>query len=527
MHDNEIGGGGVTRRELLKGAGLMAVTTGLLAGMPTTALAATKPKKGGTFRLGVVGSTNDILDGQAIVAKADQARLVAGFETLLAFDSNFVPQNKYGLAELVDVKSTTKTVVRLKKGIQFHDGKPMTADDLLYSWERLLDAKLGLPSYKALAEFMDPAQNRKIDKYTVEFNLKKPTVGFKSTLAGYTLSVVPKGYTREGKQIGTGPYKVASFTPGRESRHLRNKNYWKAGKPYFDEVIIQDFADKTALVNALLSGQIDAAVDIPLTAIDQIKGASGYAVSEVSGGAWLCMAMLTDRAPFNDPRVRQAMRLVVNRQEILARALQGHGEIGNDLFGKIDEFYNANKYPQRQQDIAKATALLQAAGYSKDKPLEVDLPAPDDTGGLIPMAQAFAEQAKALGGILKVTAKAMDSAYWDSTYAKVPFYTSYWSPRAYLAQIGATTGYGETLYEKTNAEYNNLYLQASGEGDDTKRLAVVKQLQKFDYEDGAYIIPVFNAFADAYKSKLKGVVTRPSQLNLDYYGRGFQDLYFG
>ena len=527
MNENEIGGGGVTRRELLKGAGLMAVTTGLFAGLPTTSLAATKAKKGGQFRLGVVGSTNDILDGQSIVAKADQARLMAGFETLLAFDSDFTPQKKYGLADFVDVKSTTQTVVRLKKGITFHDGKTVTADDLLYSWERLLDAKLALPSYKALTEFMDPAQNRKIDKYTVEFNLKKPTVGFKNTLAGYTLTVVPKGYTREGKQIGTGPYKVASFTPGRESRHVRNKNYWKVGRPYFDEVIIQDFADKTALVNALLSGQIDAAVDIPLTSIDQIKANSDFGVNEVSGGAWLCMAMMTDRAPFNDARVRQAMRLVVNRPEILNRALQGHGEIGNDLFGRIDQFYNANKYPQRVQDIAKATSLLQAAGYSTSKPLEIDLPAPDDTGGLIPMAQAFAEQAKALGGILKVTAKAMDSAYWDTTYAKVPFYTSYWSPRAYLAQIGATAGYGETLYEKTNTAYNDLYLQASGEGDDAKRLAIVKQLQKFDYEDGAYIIPVFNAFADAYKTKVKGIVQRPSQLNLDYYGRGYQDLYFG
>jgi peptide/nickel transport system substrate-binding protein len=528
MNDNELGGGGVTRRELLKGAGLVAVSTGLFAGMPITAMAAAaKPKKGGILRVGVVGSTNDILDGQAIVAKADQARLMAGFETLLEFDQNFAPENKYGLADLVDVKSTTQAVVRLKKGITFHNGKPVTADDLLYSWQRLLDAKLALPSYKALTEFMDPAQNRKIDKYTVEFNLKKGTADFKSLLAGYTLTVVPQGYTREGPQIGTGPYKVASFTPGRESHHVRNKNYWKPGKPYFDEIFIQDFADKTALVNALLSGQVDAAVDIPLTAIDQVKGASGYAVNEVSGGAWLCMAMMTDRAPFNDARVRQAMRLVANRPEILARALQGHGEIGNDLFGKIDQFYNANKYPQRVQDIAKAVSLLNAAGYTKDKPLEVDLPAPDDTGGLIPMAQAYAEQAKATGGVLKVTAKAMDSAYWDSTYAKVPFYTSYWSPRAYLAQIGATAGYGETLYEKTVPAYNDLYVQASGEADSAKRLALVKQLQKMDYEDGAYIIPVFNSFADAYKTKVKGIVNRPGQLNLDYYGRGFQDLYFG
>jgi peptide/nickel transport system substrate-binding protein len=528
MIDNDqddLGGGGVTRRELLKGAGLMAVTTGLFAGIPTISLAGTaKPKRGGTFRLGVVGST---IDGQAIVAKADQARLMAGFETLMEFDEEFRPQNKYGLAEFVEVKSTTEATVRLRKGLVFHDGKKVTADDVIYSWQRLLDPKVGLPSVKALSEFYDPAGITKVDALTTKFVLKKPSVGFKQTLAGYTNTVVPVGYTRDGKQNGTGPYRVASFTPGRESRHVRNAKYWRKGQPYFDEVIIQDFADKTALVNALLSGQIDAAVDIPLTSIDQIKANSNLAVNEVSGGGWLTIVMMTDRPPFNNPKVRQAMRLIINRPEILARALGGHGQLGNDLFGRIDEFYNANKYPQRAQDIPKAVALLKEAGYSADKPLELELPAPDDTGGLIPLAQAFAEQAKATGGVVKVTAKAMDAAYWDTTYAKVPFYTSFWSPRAYLPQIAATAGFGETLYEKSNPGYNDLFVKASGEADDAKRLAIVKDLQKMDYEDGAYIIPVFNAFADAYRTKVRGVVNRPGQLNLDYYGRGFQTLWFG
>ena len=520
---------GISRRTLLKGAGAFAVTTGLFGGIPMTASAATiagKPKKGGTLRVGVVGSTNDILDAQMIVAKADQARLVAGFESLLAFDENFVPSTKYGLAEKVEVKSLTQVVVTLKKGLKFNNGKPITADDVVYSFGRLLDAKLALPSYKALKTFIDPTQVKKIDARTVEINLLVPSVDFKAVLAGYTLTIVPVGYTREGEQIGSGPYKATSFTPGRESTHVRNKFYWRKGKPYFDKVIIQDFADKPALVNALRSGQIDAAIDIALADIAPLSTTAGIKVNEVSGGAWLTIVMMADKAPFNDPKVRQAMRLIVNRQEILDRALQGHGKLGNDLFGFIDQAYNANKFPQRAQEIAKAVSLLNAAGFTKDKPLEIDLPAPDDTGGLIPMAQAFAEQAKATGGVLKINAKAMDSAYWDTTYAKVPLYTSYWSPRTYLAQIGATTGYAETNYEKANPAYQALYVQATGEPDEAKRLALIKQLQQFDYDDGCYIVPVFNSFADAYVDKLQGVVNRAGQLNLDYYGRGFQDLWF-
>ncbi len=516
---------GITRRDLMKGAGVLTVAAGLFGGLPITTLAAAKPKKGGKLRIGVVGSTNDIVDAQKIVAKADQARLMAGWETLLAFDENFKPSNKYGLAQTVESKSLTNYVITLKKGIKFSNGKAVTSADVVYSMQRLVDEKVALPSYKALKDFMNAGSFKALNATTVEVNLLKPLVDFKNTLAGYTATIVPVGYDGS-KQIGTGPYVLKSFTPGRESTHVRNKFYWQKGKPFFDEVIIQDFADKPALANALKSGQVDAAVDIALSDIASLKSAPNLKVIETTGGAWLTIVMMADKAPFDNPKVRQAMRLIVDRQQILDRALQGHGKVANDLFGYIDENFNANKFPQRTQDIAKAVDLLKQAGYSKEKPLEFELPAPDDTGGLIPMVQAFAEMAKATDGVLKVTAKSMDSAYWDTTYTKVPIYTSYWSPRGYLAQIAATAGYAETNYEKSNPAYQDLYLKATGEPDEAKRVALIKQLQKMDFDDGCYIIPVFNAFADAFSSKLQGVVERPSQLNLDYYGRGFQEFYF-
>jgi peptide/nickel transport system substrate-binding protein len=532
MQNNESLGAqpeGISRRQLIKGVGLVTVSTGLLAGLPLTSVGAAtaKAKKGGTLRVGVVGSTNDIIDGQAIVAKADQARLVTGWESLMTFDPNFAPTTNYGLAESVKVLSTTKAVVKLRKGLKFSNGKAVTADDVIYSWQRLLDPKLALPTYKAATEFYDPSMIKKIDSLTVEFTMKKPTIGFETTLAAYVNSVVPVGYTREGPQIGTGPYKLKSFTPGRESVHVRNPYYWRKGKPSFDTVIIQDFGDKPALVNALLSGQIDAAVDIPLTAIPQIQSNSNLTINEVNGGGWLCITMQTDVKPFDDVRVRQALRLIIDRQEILARALGGHGEVGNDLFGKVDPLYNVNKFPQRTQDIAKAVALLNAAGFTKEKPLEFELAAPDDTGGLIPLAQAFAEHCKKTDGVVKCTPKAMDATYWDTVYAKVGIFTSFWSPRNYLSQIGTAAGYGETNLEKTNKAYNDLYIQASGEPDLAKRTALIKQMQKIEFEEGGFIIPCFNAFADAYTTKLKGVVKgRASSLNMDYYGHGFQEFSF-
>jgi peptide/nickel transport system substrate-binding protein len=519
---------GISRRDVLKGAGAFVVTSSLI-GVPTVASAAAakaKPKKGGTLRVGVVGSTNDIIDGQKILSKADQARLMAGFETLLAFDEKFIPNNTYGLAESVTQNSLTSYTIKVRKGIKFHDKTELTAKSVRYSLQRLVNKDLALPSYKALKDFIDftDAGYKEIDKYTLEVNLLKPLVGFQSTVAGYTFAMVPIGYKTGGS--GTGPYILKSFTPGRESTHVKNPNYWKKGKPTFDQITIIDFADKPALTNAMRSGQVDCAVDIALSDVDPLKTTPGIKVNEVVGGGWLCIAMDATKAPFDNPKVRQAMRLIIDRKQILDRALQGHGQIANDLWGFIDPAFNANKFPQRVQDIPKALSLLKEAGYSAEKPLEFEIPAPDDTGGLIPLATAFAEQCKLTNGVVKATAKPMDSTYWDTLYTKVAIYTDFWSPRAYLAQIGAGQGYGETNYEKANPAYQDLYLKALGEPDEAKRLEIIKQLQRFDYEDGAEIIPVFNAFADAYSEKVQGIVQRPSQLNLDYYGRGFQDLSF-
>jgi peptide/nickel transport system substrate-binding protein len=522
---------GFSRRDLIKGAGVLTVAAGFFGGLPITTMAATKTtkkkaKKGGTLRVGVVGSTNDIIDGQKILSKADQARLVAGFEGLFAFDDKFLPSNKYGLAESFTQNSLSQYVIKVKKGITFHDGTKLNADAVRYSIQRLVNPELALPSFKALKDFIDftDAGYKKIDEQTLQINLLKPLVGFQSTLANYTFTMVPVGYKTGGS--GTGPYVLKSFTPGRESVHTKNPNYRTKGKPVFDEVRIIDFADKPALTNALRSGQVDAAVDIALSDVNALKSTAGIKVNETVGGGWLCIAMDATKAPFDNPKVRQAMRLIIDRQQILDRALQGHGQIANDLWGFIDPDFNANKFPQRVQDIPKAVALLKEAGFTADKPLEFELPAPDDTGGLIPLAQAFAEQCKLTNGVVKATAKAMDSTYWDTLYTKVPIYTDFWSPRGYLAQIGAGIGYSETNYEKANPAYNEAYLKAVAEPDDAKRLVLIKQLQKWDWEDGAEIIPVFNAFADAFSEKLQGAVQRPSQLNLDYYGRGFQDLSF-
>src|SRR5215468_505046 len=310
----------ISRRQLVTGAAGLAVVGSLAAacggstsnggGGGAGGGGGGKPKRGGNFRLGVTGGgSKDIMDGQNIITKPDQARLMTAFETLLLFDDNYQLTTN-GLAESVTQDNPKQYTIRLKKGIEFQNGKTLTADDVLYSFQRIGTKRNGLTGFAATAT-MDIAGMKKLDKYTVRLPLKSPDVTVPNTLASYTFNMVPVGYKAfPAQQIGTGAYKLKSFTPGQQSVHERNPNYWRTGEPYFDTVTITDFGDSTAQVNGLLGGQIDAMTDLPPSQVKVVQARGMGALVSKTGG-WLPICMAIDIPPFDDARVRQAMRLIV------------------------------------------------------------------------------------------------------------------------------------------------------------------------------------------------------------------------
>jgi len=334
----------VSRRQLLMGAAGVVMLGGLAAcgggSSPSTTPSPTgSPKRGGNFRLGVTGGgSKDIFDGQNIITKPDQARLVSAFETLLTFDDNYQLTND-GLATSVQAKDPTTYIINLRHGIEFQNGKTMTADDVIYSLHRIATKGNGLTGFAATAT-MDVAGIKKLDKWTVSLPLHSPDSTIPQTLASYTFGIVPTGYKAyPSEQIGTGPYKLKSFTPGQQSVSERNPNYWRSGEPYFDTVTIIDFADPTAQVNALLGGQIDAMTDLPASQVNVIKGHSMNSLISKTGG-WLPLCMAIDMPPFDDVRVRQAMRLIVDRQQMIEQVASGFGFVANDLYAPFDEGYD-------------------------------------------------------------------------------------------------------------------------------------------------------------------------------------------
>ncbi len=526
---------GLTREELLRGAavGGVLIATGGLSELADAAVA--KPKRGGTFRLGITGGgAKDFIDGQHIVAKTDIARLVTAFEGLSYFNEKYKPVNS--LAEELKAEKANQWLIRLRPGIEFHNGKTVTADDVIYSIRRTLDPKLGLFGRGSFGA-VDPNRMKKLDKRTVRLFLTRADVTLIDAFSQYFQGIVPVGYCPDGlgsrtqnklRYIGTGPYKVQSFVPGRQSVHVRNANYWRSGQPYFDKVIIIDFPDDTARINALLGGQVDAITDVPYAQLPLIRRRSNLKVYEAPTGAWNPISMRLDVPPFNDLRVRQAMRLLINRKQVVQEALAGHGRVANDIYSPFDLCYAGDEFPQHAYDPDKARSLLKAAGREG---LTVDLQTSAADTGMVEEALILAQNARAAGVTINV--KNLDGGtFYGDQYLKWPFATDYWGTRNYLQQVGVgslkESPFNESHWDASPNydRFVSLYRQALATVNVKKRCAIVKQMQRLEYDTGGHIIPYFKNLTDAYSKKVAGFKIDRGTLNLNKYGNGFRTIYF-
>jgi peptide/nickel transport system substrate-binding protein len=526
---------GISREELLKRAAIAGVALAGSGGLAEIARAgvAAKPKRGGTFRVGVAGgSSSDIIDGQDIVTNPDQARLMAGFETLVTFDKNAKLVFK-GLAEEVSPnKKGDVWTIRVRHGIEFHNGKTLGAADVMYSLRRLVDPKLKLFGGAALSS-LDPHAMKKMDKRTVRLHLKHPDVTILDALGQYIAGIVPVGYSPHaiGKakpNVGTGPYKLQSFTPGQQSVHVRNPHYWRHGQPYFDKVVIIDFPDDNARVNALLGGQVDAISNIPPAQVPIVNGHPGTKVLQSPTAQWTPICMRVDTPPFNDKRVRKAMRLIVNRPQMVKQALAGHGHVGNDMYAPFDTAYD-HALPQRHQDIAQAKSLLRAAGRQG---LKIDLQSTNGALGMNEGATVFAQQARAAG--VTVNVKILNSGtFYGSQYLKWPFSTDFWGTRNYLPQVAAgslpTSPYNECHWPDTaDKKFLKLYKEALRTVNRTKRFEIEHEMMKLEYENGGYIVWGFSNFLDGYSTRLKGLIHGwKGVMQLNNFGSGYRTFWFG
>jgi peptide/nickel transport system substrate-binding protein len=511
-----------SRRDFLKAglAGSLAIGTGgLLTGCGTgntikafTTSTAGKPRRGGQLRAGLSGgSTADTLDPLNAVTNVDFSRIDNLYEPLIGLTPDAQPV--FVLAEeLTPNAKATEWTLRIKQGITFHNGKPLTVDDVIYTFQQILNPKAPASAAAGLAS-IDVKAMTKLDPYTMRIGCSTPfaTLGQALAIPGYS-DIIPVGYDVTAP-VGTGPFRLKSFSPGTQSVFVRNDNYWQTGLPYLDEIVITDYSDETSQVNALLAGQVDVVNLLSEDVISEVQGESKNVLVS-AGGGWNPFTMRVDTGTFADVRIRQAMRLVVDRQQMLDLVFGGFGTLGNDLFGIWAPEYN-HSLPQREQDIDQAKSLLKAAGAEG---LHVQLVTSDIAQGTVLAAQVLAQQAAAAGITVSVSDVTVNEFY-GTNYLKWQFAQDYWFYNFYLPQVSLATlptaSFNETHWN--NSRYNSLYNQAIATVDDSLRAELAHEMQQIEYDEGGYIIPFFPPVIDGYGANVGGLVPSKIGLSLNAY----------
>ncbi len=521
----------ISRRGLLAGgagaaaAGLLAAACGGPGGTGAPPSPGGRPRRGGDFRVGVAGgSPSDLFDGQNFLSQPDEARIVSMFEPLLIFDDDY--QLRPWLAEEVTMENPSQWVIRLRKGIEFSNGKTLRAQDVIYSLRRIADPRNGLAGQTQLAA-IDPTGFTVLDRYTVRVRLTSPNSVLDQGLGQYYNNVVPDGYQKwPAPQAGTGCFVVKSFTPGQQSVSVRNPNYWHPGQPYFDTVTIIDFPDDTARLNALLGGSIDAMTSVLTPQIPTIQAHGGLSLLVSHNGEWLPICMAIDMPPFDNNDVRQAMRLIVDRPAMIEQVLSGYGRVANDLFAPFDPDYDS-ALPQRHQDLEKARFLLRRAGAEK---LSTTLHTTPGEAGMVTMASVLATQAARAGVTISVQD---DPNYYGNQYLKLAFSVDFWGTRNYLPQVALSmlpgSPFNETHWPPRSGPgsgYASLYRQALSSSSPSLRRELIHQMQAIEYDYGGYIIPFYLNLIGAYSDRVRGFTPSKGTVPLGYFGHGFRTIWF-
>jgi peptide/nickel transport system substrate-binding protein len=502
-------GGSLSREQFLRsavgGAALLAFGSAV-ANAPAASrrvagdATAARPKKGGNLRVAMVGGTAaDSLDADDEINFPQVMRNFALYNGLVALDKSGKTISFDLAEELTPSKDAMSWTIRLRPDLTFHNGKPVTAQDVLYTFSRIVNPKTPHSGAPALVP-LDIGGAKILDKRTLRLPMKTPYATFIEQICGnYYFGIVPVGYNPK-KPVGTGPFKYGSFVPGAQSVFNRNPDYHTPGLPYLDQLTIVDsFSDPTSAFNAVSAGQVDIAENAPPVLVDQVKGNSKLKALISDPGLWIPFTMRCDVAPFNDSRVRMAFKLIVDRPQMINVSVNGLGVVANDVFGQWDPCYDHSLH--RQQDIAKAKDLLKRSGHEG---LSVELVTSEFTAGAVEAAQAFAQQAKAAG--VKVKVRQIPVTDFFTSYTKWHFsqdFLSYSPFASIIAQTLLPTSPFNTTHF-VSAKQNALYKQANATINQAKRCQLIKQMEQIQFEEGGYIIPSFNRQVDIMATNVNG-----------------------
>jgi peptide/nickel transport system substrate-binding protein len=446
----------------------------------------------------------------------DAYHTFAVYNRLLDVDDNFKTIPELATEWSVSPDGLTWTF-KLREGVKFHSGKDFTSADVVYTFKRFFDEALGSGA-KAVLEFLDPEGIKAVDKYTVSFTTKDPVVELPVLISNKFTNIVPDGAKHEDLRLkgdGTGPFMQEQFVPNEPVRILRkNPNYWDAGKPKAECIRVTVAQEPVAAVTAIKAGQVDLVLNVDPTGIPTLKDDPNVELLETGASNSMTISMWVDTPPFDNVKIRQALKMVVDRQAMIDTVLLGFGEPGADSPVPLASPASYTKEAPKQ-DIEGAKKLLAEAGHPNG--LKLDLYTAEGVPGMVRMAQVFAEMAKPAGFEINVIVTPAES-YWDDVWLKKPFLTSAWSMRppgeGLAVAYTQSAKWKETHWERP--DYDALLLKANTTVDEAERIKLHQQVGKMLAEEGGVIIPMFVHQVLALRKGCSGYTPRAQNFNLNF-----------
>jgi peptide/nickel transport system substrate-binding protein len=501
------------RRKAVKTLLAAGGATLILPGASGLALAATEPapKRGGRIRVALANqSLIDSLDPAKGTHTGDYSRAFMFYSGLTELDAEFKTQN--ALAEKFESDDFKTWTVTLKPDVHFHDGKPFTADDVVFSLMRHKDPATaskaksivdGVSSVKATGPL-------KVEIVLTEANVDLPTL-----LAIPHLVIVAANTTDFSKGNGTGPYVCKEFTPAQRCIGTRNANFWKPGRPYLDEIEIIGITDDAARTNALLAGDVQLISPLPARDVDRMKQSGKVTILESPAQLYSDLALRQDMTPTSSVDFNEGMKLLHDRPRIVQVMLRGHGTLANDH--PVPEWhpYFMKGLPQRAYDPEKAQFHFRKAGAAAAR---AEIIAPPSVETALDSAMMLQQAARPAGVDINVRRVPADG-YWTTYWMKYPMTYGSILPRPTLDLLYTQFFRSNALWNESgwkNEQFDQLLVQARRERDDAKRKKMYGDMQTIVYEKNSLVIPAFINFIDAQSANLRGLKGTPSGRVMGY-----------
>jgi len=482
----------ISRREFMSRAAAMGATAAI-PGALFSGSAIAAPKKGGHFRIGTGhGGTTDSLDPGTHENGFSQNLVFNYSNHLMEVDNHgqLIPE----LAERVESSPDAATwTFHMRQGVEFHNGKTMTAEDAMASinFHRTEDSK------SAGKGLITAVKDIKVSGNALVITLDGPNADFPFIMSDYHFPILPAkdGSIDWASGVGTGGYMIEKYEPGVRAIFKRNPNYWKEGKAHFDSVELLSLLDTTARQNAIMNGDVDMVNRVDPKTVHLLQRVPTLNILETTGTLHYTFPMRVDQAPFDNYDLRMAVKLSVDREELVAKILSGHGAIGNDHPISTSDRHHASGLAQRVYDPDKAKFHLKKAGMEG---VELTLSAADAAfAGAVDAAQLIKASAAKAGLNINVLQEPKDG-YWSNVWNKKAWCACYWGGRPTADWMFASAYINSTEWNDTAwtagpgpDRFNDLVKMGRSELDEAKRSEIYAEAQTIIHDDGGALIPMF------------------------------------